>query len=92
MSNEMRQWGVWVSSSCDRDSDDGWMCGGMVPWRGSEEDARAWANELSRMDDRARFRYEPREVCSLPTLLGTCTKPVGHSIGECADETKVKAR
>lgn len=57
-----KQWGVWVASSCDRDSDDGWMCGGMVPWRGSEVDARAWAEELSRMGDRARFKHEARPV------------------------------
>lgn len=60
-------WGVWVTSSCDRDSDDGWMHGGDRPWRGTEEDARAWAAELSRMVDRQRFGHEARPV---PTEYG----------------------
>jgi hypothetical protein len=57
-----KQWGVWVTSSCDRDDKDGWMWGGSRPWRGSETDARAWAEELSRMGDRQRFAHEPRPV------------------------------
>jgi predicted HAD superfamily Cof-like phosphohydrolase len=62
------RWGVWVSSDCDRDSDDGWISNGLRavgsrkgPWLGTETEARAYAEELSKEPGRARFGHEARK-------------------------------
>lgn len=67
------RWGVWVSGGCDRDSDDGWIYDGLFsdgstktrPWYGTEQDARARAETLSKQSGRERFKHEARPfVCT----------------------------
>ena len=57
-------WGVWVTSACDRDSDDGWLWVNGRPWTGSEAEAIARAETLSHDEARARFGHEARKVHS----------------------------
>jgi hypothetical protein len=71
--DEKKQWGVWVTTADG--IDDGWMCGYMVPWKGSEEDAKAWADELCRMRDRRRYGHIALPFESDPTPDSGGAKP-----------------
>ena len=55
-------WGIWVTSSCDRDSDDGWLHDSTMrkPWTSNEAHAKAYAAKLATVVHRSRFGHEAR--------------------------------
>ena len=61
-------WGVWVSSTCDRDSDDGWLhdLNLREPWTGTEEQAKAHAAKLGALW-RQRYGHEARPMPTDPS-------------------------
>lgn len=65
---EAALWGVWITSTCDRDSDDGWLHDSTMrkPFTGTEDQARAYAMEMAALEGRSRFGHEARPYTGIP--------------------------
>ncbi len=73
MSTKGKQlWGVWVTSSGDRDPSDGWLhdSGLRQPWKDTEQRAKNYASKLNDLPWRKRFCHEARPYTPIVNVLG----------------------